>query len=81
VAERIDDEDRAVTLGIWSVNGEAGCQALGSAGSFIVLTPEKRQVAAELPRDDVSWMVDEFGTLKLTSSRVIHEDECCARLS
>jgi nitroreductase len=50
----------AVALGIWCANWEAGCEALGKKGHFSVLTPEERGIhdAAELPRYDVSWVVD-----------------------
>ena len=50
----------AVALGIWCTNWETGCEALGIRGHAAVLTPEQRgaQGAPELPRYDVSWMVD-----------------------
>ena len=49
-----------VALGIWCANWEIGCSALGIPGRFVDLKPEARSVhsATELPRYDVSWLVD-----------------------
>jgi len=49
-----------VALGIWCANWETGCAALGTPGRFAKLKPEERTVhgAPELPRYDVSWLVD-----------------------
>jgi nitroreductase len=50
----------AVALGIWCANWETGCEAQDIRGHFSVLTPEERGVrgAPDLPRYDVSWVVD-----------------------
>jgi nitroreductase len=49
-----------VALGIWCANWEIGCRALGIPGHFLQLEPEERGVhdAPELPRYDVSWVLD-----------------------
>jgi len=49
-----------VALGIWCANWETGCEALGRPGHFAVLPPDARAVenAPDLPRYDVSWVVD-----------------------
>jgi nitroreductase len=49
-----------VALGIWCANWETGCEALGQPGHFAVLPPDARAVenAPDLPRYDVSWVVD-----------------------
>jgi nitroreductase len=49
-----------VALGIWCANWETGCSALGIPGRFVELKPEARSVhgATELPRYDVSWVLD-----------------------
>ncbi len=48
-----------VAVGIWCANWEAGCEALGLAGQFAMLSAEERGIsdAPEFPRYDVSWMV------------------------
>ena len=50
----------AVALGIWCANWETGCKALNKHGHFAILSSEKRTSVAvpELPRYDVSWIVD-----------------------
>jgi nitroreductase len=50
-----------VALGIWCANWETGCEALGISGRFSVLRPGERGVqgAPQLPRYDVSWLVDD----------------------
>jgi len=49
-----------VALGIWCANWETGCVALNKHGHFIVLSPEDRgyEKNSDLPRYDVSWVVD-----------------------
>ncbi len=49
-----------VALGIWCANWEAGCEVLDKHGHFAVLSSEERTLGAtpELPRYDVSWVVD-----------------------
>ena len=49
-----------VALGIWCANWEIVCAALGNLGRFAKLKPEQRVVhdALELPRYDVTWLVD-----------------------
>jgi len=49
-----------VALGIWCANWETGCEALSIPGHFSVLKPEERgaQGAPELPRYDISWVLD-----------------------
>jgi len=55
----------AVALGIWCANWETGCNSLGIEGHFAVL-PEKERHAlgenarSELPRYDVSWVLEEI---------------------
>ena len=54
----------AVALGIWCADWEMGCEALGIHGHFALLSPEERGVRDEnarsqLPRYDVSWVLDE----------------------
>ncbi|ARP68779.1 nitroreductase [Streptomyces pluripotens] len=53
-----------VALGIWCANWETGCQELDINGHFAVLSPGERGVqgAPELPRYDVSWVVDHPAT-------------------
>ena len=55
----------AVALGIWCANWETGCETQGKHGYFSVLTPEERRIqeASELPRYDVSWVVESFKTV------------------
>lgn len=53
-----------VALGIWCANWELGCEAQGIQGHFSVLTAEERgmdneKVRLQLPRYDVSWVLDE----------------------
>lgn len=50
----------AVALGIWCANWEIGCEALKKRGHFAVLSSKEQAAgsAAELPRYDVSWIVD-----------------------
>jgi hypothetical protein len=54
----------AVALGIWCANWEMGCEALGIHGHFALLSDEERGVHDEkagpqLPRYDLSWVLDE----------------------
>jgi nitroreductase len=50
----------AVALGIWCANWETGCAALNKNGHFQVLSPKERnyEELSELPRYDISWIVD-----------------------
>ncbi len=50
----------AVALGIWCANWETGCAALSKSGHFSILSSEERasEAVSELPRYDVSWIVD-----------------------
>ena len=50
----------AIALGIWCANRETGCAALNKLGHFAVLSFEERasEFVPELPRYDVSWIVD-----------------------
>ena len=50
----------AVALGIWCANWETGCAARNKPGHFAVLSPKERgaEAAPELPRYDVSWIID-----------------------
>jgi hypothetical protein len=53
-----------VALGIWCANWEKGCEALGIHGHFALLSAGERGVHCEnacpqLPRYDVSWVLDE----------------------
>jgi hypothetical protein len=49
-----------VAVGIWCANWELGCESLGLAGHFAVLTKGKGAVSQPpLPRYDVSWFVEE----------------------
>ena len=50
----------AVALGIWCANWETGCVALNKQGHFTILSPENRgsDEFSDLPRYDVSWVVD-----------------------
>ena len=50
----------AVAIGIWCANWETGCAALDKHGHFTVLSPEERasDVASDLPRYDISWIID-----------------------
>lgn len=50
----------AVALGIWCANWEAGCASLNKNGHFEVLSPKERnyEELSELPRYDISWVVD-----------------------
>ena len=50
----------AVALGIWCANWETGCAALNKCGHFAVLSSKERAtvVVPELPRYDVSWIID-----------------------
>jgi len=52
-----------VAVGIWCANWELGCEALGQRGHFAVLDAAERHVehAPELPRYEVSWVVDDGG--------------------
>jgi len=49
-----------VALGIWCANWETGCSALNKSGHFEVISPKERdyEVLSELPRYDISWVVD-----------------------
>lgn len=51
-----------VALGIWCANWELGCEALDKHGHFAMLSAEARGVQdenlPELPKYDVSWVVD-----------------------
>jgi hypothetical protein len=54
----------AVALGIWCANWELGCEALGLQGHLAVLSADERDLHTQmtfpqLPRYDVSWVVDE----------------------
>jgi hypothetical protein len=53
-----------VAVGIWCANWEMGCEALGIRGHFAVLSAAERGILDEkdrpqLPRYDVSWILDE----------------------
>ena len=50
----------AVALGIWCANWETGGVALNKRGHFAVLSSKERasEAVPELPRYDVSWIVD-----------------------
>ena len=50
----------AVALGIWCANWETGCAALNRRGHFSVLSSKERafETGPELPRYDISWIVD-----------------------
>jgi hypothetical protein len=53
-----------VALGIWCANWEMGCEALGIQGHFALLSSAERgihdeQARPQLPKYDVSWIVDE----------------------
>ncbi|MFN2195853.1 MAG: nitroreductase family protein [Anaerolineales bacterium] len=53
-----------VAVGIWCAHWELGCEKLGIPGHFAVLPAEERGLKAEdavqqLPRYDVSWVLDE----------------------
>jgi nitroreductase len=49
-----------VALGIWCANWELGCEALGVPGHFAVLPADEMDVGRpQLPRYDVSWVLDE----------------------
>jgi hypothetical protein len=53
-----------VALGIWCANWEMGCDTLGIPGRFAVLSAAERglngeQSHPELPRYDVSWILDD----------------------
>jgi nitroreductase len=50
----------AVALGIWCANWETGCEALNKSGHFAVLSSEEHgnETLSELPRYDISWVVD-----------------------
>jgi nitroreductase len=47
-----------VALGIWCANWEMGCEALGISGHFAVLPAEGDADRPQLPRYDVSWILD-----------------------
>jgi nitroreductase len=52
-----------VAVGIWCANWELGCRELGIQGHFAKLSAEERglqnnRTLAQLPRYDVSWVVD-----------------------
>ncbi len=49
-----------VALGIWCANWETGCAAVNKRGHFAVLLPQDRgyEEKSDLPRYDVSWVVD-----------------------
>ena len=51
----------AVATGIWCANWEMGCESLGIHGHFAVLSAEERRVQEneELPKYDISWLMDE----------------------
>lgn len=50
-----------VALGIWCANWEMGCASLGIHGHFAVLSDDERgvQEKKELPKYDISWVLDE----------------------
>jgi hypothetical protein len=53
-----------VAVGIWCANWELGCEALGIQGHFAELAAGERGIQdkktmAQLPRYDVSWVLDE----------------------
>jgi hypothetical protein len=53
-----------VAVGIWCANWELGCEALGIQGHFAELAAGERciqdkKTMAQLPRYDVSWVLDE----------------------
>jgi hypothetical protein len=55
-----------VAVGIWCANWEMGCEALGIHGHCDVLSPEGRcvrddQAQPQLPRYDLSWVLDGEG--------------------
>ncbi len=60
----------AVALGIWCANWEASCQALGIPGHFAVLDIAEIgiQPQKQLPRYDVSWVLDEAISAKSLTS-------------
>jgi hypothetical protein len=52
-----------VAVGIWCANWELGCDSLGIDGRFMTLSPQERDAYDEksqtqLPRYDVSWVLD-----------------------
>ena len=52
----------AVAVGIWCANWEMGCEVLNIHGHFAVLPARERgidEVGPQLPRYDVSWVLDE----------------------
>ncbi len=48
----------AVALGIWCANWELGCKTLGIRGYFTVLTAKEIETDQELPRYDISWILE-----------------------
>ncbi len=53
-----------VALGIWIANWEMGCDALNIHGHLAMLSPKERGIQdekslPELPRYDLSWVLDE----------------------
>ncbi len=54
----------AVAVGIWCANWETGCHAIDQKGHFQVLSKDARNIEAapELPRYDISWIVEETAT-------------------
>ena len=50
----------AVALGIWCANWETGCNAIEKRGHFAALSSKERdcEEVSDLPRYDVSWLVD-----------------------
>lgn len=62
-----------VALGIWCADWETGCGALGIDGHFALLSAEERGADAEkassqLPRYDVSWVLDGAETAALNAA-------------
>jgi len=54
----------AVATGIWIANWEMGCEALGIHGRLVELSPKERgiqdeMILPEVPRYDLSWVLDE----------------------
>ena len=54
----------AVAVGIWCADWEIGCEALGIRGHAVVLSTKDRGISnqddlPQLPRYDVSWVVDD----------------------
>jgi len=60
-----------VALGIWCANWEIGCEALAIPGRLSVLPADERglEQVPDLPRYDVSWVMDPAGYQRLSTSR------------